>query len=152
VAEQLPKGVRRRGGVLWVSVSRGGRRLRRAGGRTLEEALQVRAELLTELGLAGTSLSTSTEPQAPLPADPTVAELADRYLQNLRVTAKPSAVATAESALRHVKRQLGEREGSSLTGADLTAYQSRSARACRARGCEQGNALPARDAASRGRA
>jgi len=58
------------------------------------------------------------------PVGPTVAELADRYLQNLRVTAKPSAVATAESALRHIRRHLGEREGCSLTSADLTAYQA----------------------------
>jgi len=63
VAEQLPKGVRHRGGVLWVSVSNGGRWLRRSGGRTLEKALEVRNELLAELGLSPQPIPAVATPQ-----------------------------------------------------------------------------------------
>jgi len=109
VAEKLPKGVRRRGGVLWVSVSKDGRRLRRSGGRTLDDALQIRAELLSEIGLAP-PLRPAMESKAPAPVGPKVSQLL-----------APLATALGSERSRLANVSAGKRV-TSLGFADATGY------------------------------
>ena len=114
----LPPGVYRRGNTYWVTASAKGRRLRRPAGRTLEEAVRVRTELLTELGQVP-----SAAPPA-VSSGPTVAGVCGSYLKRLEVRAKASSVAAARSALARVTALIGDLQADALTAADVERYQA----------------------------
>jgi len=106
---ELPKGIVRRGRVLWVDVRVNGRRIRRPAGRTVAEAEQVRAQLLAE---------------KPRNGGPSFDELAGRYLTKLRITAKPASVETAESVIRRLRLHFGDRAVGSLTADEFRIFQA----------------------------
>jgi integrase/recombinase XerC len=107
---ELPRGIRRRGGVLWVDVRVNGQRVRRPAGKTLAEAERLRAQIL--------------EGKESDPTGPTFEDLTEKYLAKLRVTAKAASVVTAESVIRRLKRHFGARDPRSLTAEDIRIYQA----------------------------
>jgi hypothetical protein len=106
---ELPKGIVRRGRVLWVDVRVNGRRVRRPAGRTVAEAEKVRAKILAEKSRN---------------AGPSFDELADKYLTKLRITAKPASVETAESVIRRLRLHFGDRAIGDLTADDFRNFQA----------------------------
>jgi integrase/recombinase XerC len=107
---ELPRGIRRRGGVLWVDVRVNGQRVRRPAGKTLAEAERLRAEILAGKGSD--------------PKGSTFEDLAEKYLAKLRITGKAASVVTAESVIRRLKHHFGDQPPQSLTADDLRIYQA----------------------------
>jgi hypothetical protein len=106
----LPRGIRRRGGVLWVDVRVNGERVRRPAGKMLAEAERLRAEILAGKGSD--------------PTGPTFEDLTERYLAKLRITGKAASVVTAESVIRRLKRHFGAKDPQCLTADDVRVYQA----------------------------
>jgi integrase len=95
----VPIGIFRRHKVYWFRLIVNGRKIRRPGGATPEEAVAARERAAAELGAA-------PKPPPGAPAT-TVRRLADAYLDHLRVTAKPQSVRSADYALRKINARLG---------------------------------------------
>jgi integrase len=107
---ELPRGIRRRGGVLWVDVRVNGQRVRRPAGKTLAEAERLRAEILAGKGTDSTGS--------------TFEDFAEKYLAKLRITGKAASVVTAESVVRRLKRHFGGKAPQAITAEDLRIYQA----------------------------
>lgn len=107
---ELPRGIRRRGGVLWVDVRVNGQRVRRPAGKTLAEAERLRAEILAGKGSD--------------PMGSTFEDLAEKYLAKLRITGKAASVVTAESVIRRLKRHFGAKAPQAISAEDLRIYQA----------------------------
>lgn len=107
---ELPRGIRRRGGVLWVDVRINGQRVRRPAGKTLAEAERLRAEILAGKGRD--------------PTGSTFEDLAEKYLAKIRITGKAASVVTAESVIRRLKRHFGTKVPQAINAEDLRIYQA----------------------------
>jgi len=113
-AMTVPIGIFRRHNVYWFRLTVNGRKIRRPGGATLEEAVAARERAAAELGAA-------SKPPSATPAT-TVRRLADAYLDHLRLTAKPQSIRSADYALRKVNASLGSVLARKLTAGAVDRF------------------------------